>query len=135
MPVQISDIARHPEARRHDAIGIFRPSEPLFFFNAESNLARVQALCAANPKLRAAILSLEESADMDSTALDALIEFERAFQAGGRTLYLARLKDDARAGLVKAGAAALTGPDRCFWSVWDAYRAATSDLSTTGRPS
>ena len=69
---------------------------------------------------------------MDSTALAALIEFERALSADGRTLYLTRLKDDARSGLVKASGVALIRPDRCFWSVWDAYCAATSDLRAAG---
>jgi len=127
------EIARHPEAQANDVIAIFRPSEPLFFFNAEASLARVQSLCARKPAIRVAILSLEDSADMDSTAVDVLIEFERAFTAQGRLLLLARLKDDARTGLVNAGAGALTSPDRCFWSVWDAYCAATTFLTPSGK--
>lgn len=127
------DVARHPDARIHEAVGIFRPSEPLFFFNAEGSLAQTQALCAGKPALKAIILSLEESADMDSTALDALIEFESALRGEGKILYLARLKDDARAGLIKAGAGAFVGPDRCFWSVWDAYAAATTAIVSPGQ--
>ncbi|GLS19441.1 sulfate permease [Labrys miyagiensis] len=127
------DVARHPEARLDERIGIFRPTEPLFFFNAEASLGQGQRLCLDKPTMRAVILSLEDSSDMDSTALDALVEFEGVLRGKGKVLYLARLKDDARAGLVKAGAGDLAGPDRCFWSVWDAYEAACSALSSSGR--
>ncbi len=128
------DIGRHPDARTDEAIGIFRPGEPLFFFNAETSLGQVQRLCDERPAVLAVILSLEDSPDMDSTALDALVEFESVLRSRGKTLYLARLKDDARVGLIKAGAQALAAPDRCFWSVWDAYEAARSTLSPSGKP-
>ncbi|CAM5764577.1 sulfate permease [Labrys miyagiensis] len=124
------DVARHPDAHLDATIGIFRPTEPLFFFNAEASLALAQRLCVDKPALRAVILSLEDSADMDSTALDSLIEFEGVLRSKGKTLYLARLKDDARIGLVRAGAEALAGPQRCFWSVWDAYEAASGALTS-----
>jgi MFS superfamily sulfate permease-like transporter len=127
------DIARHPDARSDDRIGIFRPAQPLFFFNAEASLAQARRLCTAKPAMQAIILSLEESADLDSTALDALIEFGDLLRSKGKILYLARLKDDARAGLIKADAQDLTGPGRCFWSVWDAYEAALATLSPGGK--
>lgn len=118
------DAARHPDSHRDPRVIILRPSQPLFFFNAESSFAQARKLCADQPGARTVILSLEESSDLDSTALDALTEFEALLRGEGRLLYLARLKDDARAGLQKAGAAALTQADRCYWSVWDAYQAA-----------
>ena len=50
----------------------------------------------SEPGLRAVVLSLEESYDLDSTALDALIEFDRAMARAGFRVQLARLHDRAR---------------------------------------
>ncbi|WP_448951683.1 SulP family inorganic anion transporter [Labrys neptuniae] len=118
------DAGRHPDSRRDPDVIILRPSQPLFFFNAEGSFGQARKLCAEQPTARTVILSLEESSDLDSTALDSLMEFEALLRGQGKLLTLARLKDDARAGLEKAGASTLTQPDRCYWSVWDAYQAA-----------
>ncbi|MGO4339204.1 SulP family inorganic anion transporter [Labrys sp. KB_33_2] len=125
------DAARHPDSHRDPRVIILRPSQPLFFFNAESSFAQARKLCADQPGAHTVILSLEESSDLDSTALDALTEFEALLRGEGRLLYLARLKDDARMGLEKAGAAALIQADRCYWSVWDAYQAAAPSQETS----
>ncbi|MEN2789408.1 SulP family inorganic anion transporter [Sphingomonas oligophenolica] len=112
------DVERHPEAVAPPGIAIWRPAEPLFFANAEQVLGSVEQKVRAQPGLRAVVLSLEESFDLDSTALDALIEFDTRLRKSGMTLHLARVHDRARDLL---GAA---GPDdivsRSFYSVDDA---------------
>jgi MFS superfamily sulfate permease-like transporter len=118
------DILRNPQAVSDPAILVLRPAEPLFFANAERVLAEVMTRAAA-PKLRKIIISVEESSDLDSTALEALLECDQRLTATGRLLLLARAKDDVRDGLRRAGGEALAGEDRCFWSVADAFTAAS----------
>ena len=89
------DIARHSEAVAPSGIAIWRPTAPLFFANAERTLAMVTMRTRADPALRGIVLSLEESYDLDSTALDALIEFDGALQTAAIPLQLARLHDRA----------------------------------------
>jgi MFS superfamily sulfate permease-like transporter len=101
------DLARHPDAIAPTGIAIWRPATPLFFANAERMLAIVAAGMRAEPDLHAVILSLEESIDLDSTALDGLLEFEKLMEAQGVRVRLARLHDRARDLLVAAGAEAL----------------------------
>jgi MFS superfamily sulfate permease-like transporter len=48
------------------------------------------------------VLSLEESPDLDTTALEALAEFCGWLRARGGELRLARLKEDAREALTRA---------------------------------
>jgi MFS superfamily sulfate permease-like transporter len=112
------DIARHPEARAPDGIAIWRPAEPLFFANAERVLQAVERKVAADRSTRAVVLSLEESFDLDSTALDVLLEFDARIRAMGLPLHLARTRDAIRDLLQAAGADDLV--DRCGYSVDDA---------------
>lgn len=123
------DIARHSDAVASPDIAIWRPTEPLFFANAERMLALVRMRTSANPALRGIVLSLEESYDLDSTALDALIEFDGALQAAGVPLQLARLHDHAYDLLKIAGAVDLDR--RSSYSVDDAVVALEAKLSGT----
>ena len=66
------------------------------------------------------IVSLEESSDLDSTALEALIEFDQRMCRRGRNLLLARVRDPVR-DLLRAG--------RCYYSVADAADAAAGSRS------
>ncbi|MEO7688651.1 MAG: SulP family inorganic anion transporter [Sphingomonas sp.] len=115
------DIARHPEAVVPAGVAIWRPAEPLFFANAEQVLGTLEQRLCAQPGLREVVLSLEESFDLDSTALDALIEFEARLCKSGMTLRLARAHDPVRDLLAVAGAEALVR--RSSYSVDDAVRA------------
>lgn len=108
------DLARHPEAMAPDGVTIWRPAAPLFFANAE----RVLGSIAAQGLGRRMILSLEETADLDTTALDALLEFAAQVEAAGGQLWLARVHDHVRDLLLRAGADALVA--RSSYSVDDA---------------
>jgi MFS superfamily sulfate permease-like transporter len=114
------DLARHPEARTEKEILILRPAEPLFFANAEEILATITARAAGS---RIIVLSMEESPDLDSTALDALSDFDAGLARAGKTLLLARIKDHIRDALRRVGAADLAD-QRSYRSVADAFAAA-----------
>jgi MFS superfamily sulfate permease-like transporter len=96
------DVSFMTEAKTDPHILILRPSQPLFFANAEATLSRIVAL-ATSGELRTAILSLEDSDSLDSTALDALIECEQSLTREGRTLILARVKQDILEALDRCG--------------------------------
>lgn len=126
------DLARHPEAIAPEGIGVWRPSEPLFFGNAERILATIARAAVADPSVRVIVLSLEESFDLDSTALDALTEADERWAAGGRRLRLARARDPLRDLLRAAGAEDLER--RASYSVDDAVASAAAELARTGAP-
>lgn len=114
------DIGRHPEAVAPPGIAVWRPAEPLFFANAE----RVLDIVAEEtpPNVRAVVLSLEESFDLDATALEALLQFDQRLARRGVILRLARVRDAIRDLLTAAGASDLVA--RTDYSVDDAVRAA-----------
>ena len=96
------DIARHNDARAVRGATIWRPNAPLIFANAETVLRLIgdKARATGEPLL---VLSLEESHDLDSTAIDALGEFSAGLAKAGVTVILARSHDRVRDVLAAAG--------------------------------
>ena len=115
-------VKRFAEAVTVPGILVVRPEEPLFFANAEPLMTQVRELLQAQPAARVLVLSLEESPDLDSTALEALAEFCGWFAARGGVLRLARLKENARDALVRAHVAQLGDGTLDYSSVDDAVR-------------
>lgn len=73
-------------------IQILRPSEPIFFANVDAICHEVQSTLDAHPGDKM-ILSLEETPDLDSTAIEGLTALIRHCEINARILVLARLKE------------------------------------------
>ncbi|MBF7013732.1 SulP family inorganic anion transporter [Novosphingobium resinovorum] len=121
------DIARHPEVSVPAGMTIVRPAEPLFFANAERVLGRIADLPSLRSDGAKLIISLEESFDIDSTALDALLEFAGQMQTRGVSLRLARVRDHVRDLMAAADAADLIA--RSSYSVDDAVQMLEEETS------
>lgn len=115
------DLARHPDAAPPAGVAIWRPAQPLFFANADRIMGLIAARSRTVPDLRAVVVSLEESFDLDSTALEALMEFDAVMRGAGLHLQIARAHDHVRDLLEAAGARDLRA--RCSYSVDDAVAA------------
>jgi MFS superfamily sulfate permease-like transporter len=86
------DVALHADAKTIPGVLIARPEAQLFFANADRLLNGVRQLISARPELRAVMLSLEESPDLDGTALESLQGFNAECRSRGLLLALVRLK-------------------------------------------
>ena len=117
------DLVAHPAALTDPRILVVRPTEPLFFANAETVFARMSDALPAGQETPVVILSLEDSSDLDATALEALIEWEAQLAAQGRVLLLARCKQHVRDLLLRVHPP-LAAPQRSYWSVDEAFEAA-----------
>ena len=115
--------ASHPQAEEVPGVLILRPEEPMFFANAEAIFTIARSRVEERSGLRRVVLSLEESPDLDSTALEALADFAAWLQARGIALRVARLKDDARELLLRAELPQLPAESLDDWSVDDAVSA------------
>jgi MFS superfamily sulfate permease-like transporter len=102
-------VSLHPDAVTVPGLLILRPEEQLFFGNVEAVLDIAVARLAATPGAHTLVLSLEESPDLDGTAIEALGEFATQVLHGGSALRLARLKDPALEVLNVAALRGLTG--------------------------
>ena len=123
------DIARHADAFPVSGVTVWRPAQPLFFANADAILNTIVSRTRADGRSKCVVVSLEESFDLDSTALDALLEFDTTVRASGKRVQYARVHDRAR-DLILAGAPELAG--RCSVSVDDAVSAVLTQVSNTG---
>ena len=103
-------IGAHPEVRAVPGLLILRPEEPLFFANVEAVLDNAAAQLAGAPAVHTLVLSLEESPNLDGTAIEVLGQFAGQVAHGGRALRLARLKDPVLEVLTTAAMPGLTGP-------------------------
>lgn len=121
------DVQTQQSAQPVAGLLILRPEEPLFFGSAERVTSAVLKAARARPGVRAVILSLEESADLDSTAVDCLLELDQALQRQHMTLLLARAKTTVRALLQGWNPQGLGREERLFWSVADAVEHATQN--------
>jgi MFS superfamily sulfate permease-like transporter len=87
------DLSKHADARPVDGVMIMRPEAPLFFANADRVLSEARKLIAARAAAPGMVmLSLEETPDLDSTAIEALRIFAAELHARGERLLLVRLK-------------------------------------------
>jgi hypothetical protein len=66
-------------------------------------------------------LSLEDSDNLDSTALDALIECDQGLTRAGRKLILARVEQDILEALRRIGPEGVSLHSRSYFSVADAF--------------
>ena len=89
------DRQHHADALAVPGILIVRPSEALFFANAERILGAALRLMRQSP-VEAVVLSLEESPDLDGTSIEALAAFFAQVRGEGKRLVLARVRHDAR---------------------------------------
>ncbi|MBS0365853.1 MAG: SulP family inorganic anion transporter [Proteobacteria bacterium] len=119
-------VSRYPSARLVPGITVLRPEQPLFFGNAEPAMMQARQHVMNNPGSKQVVLSLEESPDLDATAIETLREFGDWLQAHGAALRLARLKDRARDALARADLPCLSGPGALdYASVDDAVQGRT----------
>jgi MFS superfamily sulfate permease-like transporter len=116
-------VARFPNAECTPGVLVVRPEEPLFFANADPLMvmARKRALQQTDVKLL--VLSLEESPDLDGTALEALSELACWLAARAIILRVARLKESSRDALLRARLPQLPAADLDYSSVDDAVSA------------
>jgi MFS superfamily sulfate permease-like transporter len=116
------DVARFPQAVRVEGLLVLRPEEPLFFANAEPLLAAARERVLAQPATRLVVLNLEESPDLDSTAIETIGEFCGWLTARGMELRVARLRRTVRDALLRAALPQLPAATLDYSSVDDAVR-------------
>ena len=113
-----------PKVSRVSGLLVLRPEEPLFFASAERVVNEVLHRLDGVRTVQSLILSLEESVDLDSTALECLHELNEQLRARGIRLLLARVKEAVKGLLEQSDPDGLGSAGRLFWSVDDAVRAA-----------
>jgi SulP family sulfate permease len=91
------DVTRYVEAEQIPGLLIFRPNGVIFFANANRVHNRLRELVtAAGASLRAIIVNLEASPEIDITGLEMLGQLRNELRESGIDLYFARVTDPVR---------------------------------------
>jgi MFS superfamily sulfate permease-like transporter len=129
------DVSAHADAQSVDAIMIVRPEAPLFFANADRVLGEVRKLAAGQARAPHTImLSLEETPDVDGTAIEALRIFAAELRAHGQRLVLVRLKPRALDALRRAADDTLPLDAMRELSVDECVQSVLADSQHVGQP-
>ena len=98
------DMSRHPEAVRIPGVVIVRFDAPLFFANGGmfDDYTR-QVVADAGPDVRTVILAAEPITDIDTTAVDELIELDDFLTSQGMQLLIAEMKGPVKDQLIRYG--------------------------------
>jgi anti-anti-sigma factor len=117
-------VSRHPERRTFPGVLVLRPDAPLFWANAEHLKDIVMDSVHGSDDLRAVVLDLESTNQLDVTSVDMLTELLLDLRDEGIELYLVRVFQRVREVLKSAGFIELIGDDHMWHSMTAGVRAA-----------
>jgi high affinity sulfate transporter 1 len=120
-------LASDPTRRTYPGVLVLRPNGPLFWANATAVLARVERIAldrAAEGGLRAVVLDLEATNQMDSTTSDRLTHLLHVLRRHGVDLHLVRVFGEVRGVLRRAGLLDELGPGHLWHSIAAGVKAA-----------
>ena len=126
------DLSRYPDdGERLEGIVIVRFDAPLFFANGASFDDWVRSrVKAAGSGVRTVILAAEPITDIDTTAIDELVELDEYLQVHGIRLIIAEMKDPVIDTLRQYGMSGRFTPDRFAPTVGAAVDELTGSLRT-----
>jgi len=123
------DLSRHPEGERLPGIVIVRFDAPLFFANGgifDDFVRRVAT--EAGRDVRTVILAAEPITDIDTTAVEELLELDDFLASRGITLIFAEMKGPVKDHLRDYGLSRRFPPERFAGTVGEAVDEATGTL-------
>ena len=123
------DLSRHPDGERLPGIVIVRFDAPLFFANGGlfDDYVR-ETVAAAGTGVRTVILAAEPITDIDTTAIDELVELDDFLASRGITLIFAEMKGPVKDLLRAYGLSGRFPPGRFAQTVGAAVDDATGTL-------
>jgi SulP family sulfate permease len=128
------NVLRFPDAQCREDQLILRIDAQFYFGNVTFLRHSLDALCGERPRLRTIILDASGMNQLDSSALDALLEIDERLQGKGIRLLFAEVKGPVRDVLRRAGwLDRLREEGRFFLRVHDAASAAVSGPERAGQ--
>jgi SulP family sulfate permease len=115
------DIADYANARQVPGLVVYRYDSPLFFANAHDFTSRaLRAVDRAEAPVEWFVLNAEAIVEIDLTAVDALEELREELDRRGVVFAMARVKQDLRDDLARAGLLERVGTDHVFMTLPEA---------------
>jgi MFS superfamily sulfate permease-like transporter len=121
-------VDRHPEREQADGILVLRLDAPLFWANSAEIHDRILSDVDAHPGVRALLVDLEASNQLDTTSVDSLTSLLGELRERDVELYLVRVLSRVRDVLRNSGFLDDLGPGRVWHSISQGVRAARDEL-------
>ncbi|WP_411145901.1 sodium-independent anion transporter [Actinokineospora alba] len=131
------DIDDYPDATRVLGLVVYRYDAPMFFANADDFRHRALAAVDDSPTpVEWFLLNAEANVDVDLTAVDAIEDLRAELARRGIVFAMARVKQELREDLDRAGLIARIGTDRVptLPTAVNAYRVAYTERHGTPPP-
>lgn len=119
----------HPERKELPGILVLRLDAPLFWANCESTHETILSMVDGRDDLRALVLDLEATGQMDSTTVEMLTSLLAELRDLEVELFIARLHYPARVVLDKAGYSEELGEGRMWHSISQTVKAAKKAIA------
>jgi anti-anti-sigma factor len=107
-------------------VAVVRPDGPLFWANANLVVQRIETLARGREHLRAVVLDLEATNQMDTTSAERLQQMMQRLRGTGIDLYLVRVFGNVREVLTRSGFLDELGPGHVWHSIAAGVKAARS---------
>jgi len=117
-------VAHDPTRRTYRGVLVLRPDGPLFWANATAVVRRIEVLAGRHHDLRAVILDLEATNQMDTTTAERLEQMLGRLRARGVDLHLVRVFGNVRDVLTRSGFLAVLGEEHVWHSIAAGVKAA-----------
>jgi high affinity sulfate transporter 1 len=115
---------QHPERPTFPGVLVIRAATPVFWVTAAPVMDAVLAQVEATPGIRALVLDLEATNQMDVTSADALADLLHTLRRRAVDLYLVRVMWPVRQALKRSGLMAEIGEDHLWHSISQGVREA-----------
>ena len=119
-------VANDPTRRTYSGVAVVRPDGPLFWANANLVVQRIETLARGREHLRAVVLDLEATNQMDTTSAERLQQMMQRLRGTGIDLYLVRVFGNVREVLTRSGFLDELGPGHVWHSIAAGVKAARS---------
>lgn len=119
-------VANDPARRTYRGVTVLRPDGPLFWANANSVVQHIESMVRARHRLRAVVLDLEATNQMDTTTAERLQQMMQRLRRQGIDLYLVRVFGNVRDVLTRSGFLDELGPEHVWHSIAAGVKAARS---------
>jgi high affinity sulfate transporter 1 len=117
-------VANDPSRRTYRGVAVLRPDGPLFWANANSVVQHIETLVRGRDHLRAVVLDLEATNQMDTTTAERLQQMMERLRSRGIDLYLVRVFGNVRDVLTRSGFLDELGPEHVWHSIAAGVKAA-----------
>jgi SulP family sulfate permease len=117
-------VAHDPTRRTYAGVLVLRPDAPLFWANATPVTRRIEVMARERADLRAVVLDLEATNQMDTTTAERLSTLITNLRSAGIDLHLVRVFGNVRDCLTRSGMLEELGSDHVWHSIAAGVKAA-----------